>query len=42
MVFYDRSGDWMEDIGVEVADIEASQGSITFCARCVEQIAPSF
>ena len=36
MVFYDRSPDGLESINVEVADFEASWGSITFCARSVE------
>jgi hypothetical protein len=37
MVFYDRSSDGLEGINVEVADFEASWGSITFCARDVER-----
>ena len=37
MVFYDRSSDGLEGVKVEVADFEASWGSITFCARSVEK-----
>ncbi len=38
MVFYDVSGAFLENIGVEVADFEASQGSVTFTARSVERL----
>lgn len=38
MVFYDVSAHQLEDIGVEVADFEASNGSITFSAKSVERI----
>ncbi|WP_028103992.1 hypothetical protein [Pseudoduganella violaceinigra] len=40
MVFYDVSSYHLEDIGVEVADFEASNGSITFSAKSVERITP--
>lgn len=39
MVFYDRTGDQLENITIEVADFESSHGSITFFARRVEIIA---
>ena len=39
MVFYDRRGEWLENIGIEVADFEASPGSILFSARSVERLA---
>jgi hypothetical protein len=38
MVFYDVSTHGLEDIGVEVADFEASWGSVTFSAKYVEKI----
>ncbi len=38
MVFYDLSANSLENIGIEVADIEASWGSITFAAKSVEKI----
>jgi hypothetical protein len=38
MVFYDVSADQMENIGVEVADFEASWGAITFLAKRVERL----
>ncbi len=38
MVFYDVSGDFLENIGIEVADFEASQGSVTFSAKSVERL----
>lgn len=38
MVFYDVSLYHLDDIGVEVADFEASHGSITFSAKSVERI----
>lgn len=38
MVFYDCSADGLEDIRVEVADVEASWGAITFYAHSVEKI----
>ncbi|WP_426210714.1 hypothetical protein [Massilia sp. TWP1-3-3] len=38
MVFYDRSADSLQDIGIEVADFESSHGSILFSAREVERI----
>lgn len=38
MVFYDRSADCLQDIGIEVADNESSHGSILFSAREVERI----
>lgn len=38
MVFYDRSADSLQDIGIEVADFEGTQGSILFSAREVERI----
>lgn len=38
MVFYDVSSYHLEGIGVEVADFEASNGSITFSARSVERV----
>ncbi len=38
MVFYDVSNDFLENIGVEVADFEASQGSVTFSAKSVERL----
>lgn len=41
MVFYDVSSYHLEDIGVEVADFEASNGSITFSAKSVERITPT-
>ncbi len=41
MVFYDRSAQGWEDIQVEVADIEASPGAITFFARSVERVGSS-
>jgi len=38
MVFYDVSPYHLEGIGVEVADFEASNGSITFSAKSVERV----
>jgi hypothetical protein len=38
MVFYDVSSYQLEGIGVEVADFEASNGSITFSAKSVERL----
>ena len=38
MVFYDRSGDWLDGIGVEVADFEATGGAVLFSARSVELV----
>ncbi|MBS1157070.1 MAG: hypothetical protein H6R07_2994 [Proteobacteria bacterium] len=38
MVFYDLSADGLENIGVKVADFEASWGSVTFSAKIVEKI----
>ena len=38
MIFYDVSSYQLEDIGVQVADFESSNGSITFSAKCVERI----
>jgi hypothetical protein len=38
MVFYDRSADSLQDIGIEVADFESTHGSILFSAREVERI----
>ena len=38
MVFYDRSADSLQDIGIEVADSESSHGSILFSAREVERL----
>jgi hypothetical protein len=38
MVFYDISANGLENIGVEVADFEASWGSVTFFAKSVEKI----
>jgi hypothetical protein len=38
MVFYDVASDFLENIGVEVADFEASQGSVTFSAKSVERL----
>lgn len=40
MVFYDLSADGLENVGVEVADFEATPGAITFFARSVERIPP--
>ncbi len=38
MVFYDRSADSLQDIGIDVADFESSHGSVLFSAREVERI----
>lgn len=38
MVFYDLSADQLENIGIEVADFEASWGAVTFSAKSVEKI----
>ena len=38
MVFYDRCADSLQDISIEVADFESSNGSILFSAREVERI----
>jgi len=38
MVFYDVSAHGAENIGVEVASVGTSPGSITFCAKSVERI----
>jgi len=38
MVIYDRSKDGLENIGVEVADYEASHGAITFLAKSVSRL----
>ena len=38
MVFYDLSADGLENIGIEVADEEATWGSVTFSAKSVEKI----
>jgi hypothetical protein len=38
MVFYDLSADGLENIGIEVADKEATLGSVTFSAKSVEKI----
>jgi hypothetical protein len=38
MVFYDVSTNQMENIGVQVADVEASWGAITFYAKSVERL----
>jgi hypothetical protein len=40
MVFYDVSANGLENIGVEVADFEASSGAVTFSAKSVEKVAP--
>jgi hypothetical protein len=34
MVFYDRSGDWLDGIGVEVADFEATNVEATEPQTC--------
>ena len=38
MVFYDRRGDGLENIGIEVADFEASHGAVTFSAKSVTRL----
>jgi hypothetical protein len=38
MVFYDLSGQYLEDIRIEVTDFESNWGAITFFARDVERI----
>lgn len=38
MVFYDVTGDGLEDIGIEVADFESTSGAITFFAKSVERL----
>ncbi len=38
MVFYDVSTSGLENIGVEVADFEASWGTVTFSAKRVERL----
>lgn len=41
MVFYDLSGDGLENIRIKVADEEASHGAVTFFARDVEMVSAS-
>ena len=38
MIFYDRSGDGLENIGVEVGDFEALSGAIRFSAKSVTRL----